>query len=113
MTSAFIASSPMTTSFAPRATRRVDATHPPVRHARRRAVAPPRAQQQQQGGGRETDWTANDWNTEGSGVVQAGMQTIEFIIRPGGMVEETVTGVKGGVCEKVRDPIRLFLLFLF
>lgn len=47
------------------------------------------------------DWAPNDWASLGNGNVKSHVQRIEFIIRPGGMVEERVTGVKGQSCEKV------------
>lgn len=47
---------------------------------------------------------SNNWGeTTGENVgSMSELQTIEFIIRPGGAVEERVTGVKGEACEKVR-----------
>lgn len=45
---------------------------------------------------------SNSWAQAGKTFELQQMQTIEFVIRPGGLVEETVTGVKGEACEKVR-----------
>lgn len=43
-----------------------------------------------------------NWETLGKGFQSKGLQRIEFIVRPGGKVEEVVTGVKGKACENVR-----------
>lgn len=50
---------------------------------------------------------SNSWTQAGKTFETQQMQTIEFVIRPGGLVEETVTGVKGEACEKVRMNINV------
>lgn len=53
------------------------------------------------GGGSDEQWGQKKWDNEAQAYDQASEQTLEFVIKPGGIVEETVTGVKGIACEKV------------
>lgn len=47
-------------------------------------------------------WSNNSWDKAGKRFENVKCETIEFVIRPGGLVEEIVTGVKGSLCENVR-----------
>lgn len=59
----------------------------------------PRASAEQPGS--DQNWSGNNWTISGKTFESQQEQTIEFVIRPGGLVEETVTGVRGEACEKV------------
>ncbi|KAI0562193.1 hypothetical protein FGB62_64g146 [Gracilaria domingensis] len=46
-----------------------------------------------------------NYQTLGTGMQAKGIQTIEFSIRPNGIIEEKVTGVRGKNCQKLTEKI--------
>lgn len=74
----------------------------PVRYASRSATCSRRPLRMQVQSGSQYD-TPSEWQTAGNGNSAGAFQTIEFIIRQDGRVEEKVTGTKGTECVKVRE----------
>lgn len=68
----------------------------------RRATCAARRRRSPRASAEEWEAPPAEWESAGSNVPSRGLQEIEFIIRPDGMVEEKVTGVRGKDCVKVR-----------